>query len=63
MAISGGEPTLNKDPKARPHLDTNATILTPKCIDELIEVGVTDIGLDLKGLKNEKLAKAYLTNS
>lgn len=86
MAISGGEPTLNRewlieffrelarlnrDPNARLHLDTNATVLTPGYIDELVEVGVTDVGPDLKGLHvetfmritgiaDEKLAKTYL---
>ena len=89
MAISGGEPTLNrpwlikfftelrrlnKDPKARLHLDTNATLLTPDYIDELVEAGVTDIGPDLKGLRVETfmeitgirdkdLASKYLKNS
>ena len=89
MAISGGEPTLNRawlvaffkalrrfnrDEKARFHLDTNATILTPDYIDELVlEAGITDIGPDVKGLrvetfmhitglKDRELAKRYLTN-
>jgi len=69
MAISGGEPTLNrpwlmaffkslrelnKDPRARFHLDTNATVLTPDYIDELVlEAGITDIGPDVKGLRLE----------
>ena len=69
MAISGGEPTLNRDwlisffkalrafnrdPKARFHLDTNATLLTPDYIDELVlEAGITDIGPDVKGLRLE----------
>ncbi len=69
MAISGGEPTinrrwlvqffkelrkLNRDEKARFHLDTNATILTKDYIDELIEdTGITDIGPDIKALKLE----------
>jgi pyruvate formate lyase activating enzyme len=72
MAISGGEPTLNrrwlikyfevlrqlnKDPKARLHLDTNATILTPNFVDELVEVGVTDVGPDVKGLHIETFIK------
>jgi len=86
LAISGGEPTLNRrwlieffkelrrlnsDPKARFHLDTNATILTKDYIDELIEAGVTDIGPDLKaysvetfkkitGIKDDSLAQKYL---
>jgi pyruvate formate lyase activating enzyme len=88
MAISGGEPTLNRpwltqffrelhrlnlDAKAKLHLDTNATVLTPDYIDELVEAGVTDIGPDIKGLKTEtfmkitgisdkKLAERYLQN-
>lgn len=69
MAISGGEPTINrrwlvqffkelramnKDEKARFHLDTNATVLTKDYIDELIlGAGITDIGPDLKGLRVE----------
>jgi len=68
MAISGGEPTLNRrwligffqylkklniDKKARFHLDTNATILIPRYIDELVEAGITDIGPDLKGTRIE----------
>ena len=87
MAISGGEPTLNRkwltqffrelkrlnnDPKARLHLDTNASILTKDYIDELIEVGITDIGPDLKShdleifskiisINNNKLVKRYMT--
>ena len=87
MAISGGEPTLNRrwltlffqhlkklnpDKKARLHLDTNSTVLTPReYIDELVEAGITDIGPDLKGIRVEtfmkitgiqekKLAKTYL---
>ncbi|MFX0069370.1 MAG: radical SAM protein, partial [Candidatus Hodarchaeota archaeon] len=89
MAISGGEPTLNQywlldffkelkrlntDSKARLHLDTNATILTPSCIDQLIEAGVTDIGPDLKalhlktfelitGISEKKLVRKYLDSS
>jgi len=68
MAVSGGEPTLNRawllrffqelhrlnpDPRARLHLDTNATVLTPEYVDLLVEAGVTDIGPDLKGLRIE----------
>ena len=69
MAISGGEPTLNRpwllaffkalrrfnrDEKARFHLDTNATVLTPDYIDELVlDARITDIGPDLKGLELE----------
>lgn len=86
MAISGGEPTLNRkwliqffkdlkilndDPKARLHLDTNASMLTKDYVDELIEAGITDIGPDLKshneeifskitGIDDNELVKAYL---
>ncbi len=89
MAISGGEPTLNKtwlirffqelhrlnpDPRARLHLDTNATVLTPGYVDLLVEAGMTDIGPDLKGLRTEtfmritgildrKLAERYIKNA
>jgi len=89
IAISGGEPTLNRrwltqffmelrrlnrDAKARFHLDTNTTVLTPYYVDELVEAGVTDIGPDLKGIRVETfmkitgivkkgLAKKYLDNS
>jgi len=66
MAISGGEPTLNKrwllhylrqlrelnpDEKARLHVDTNGVVLTRDYIDELVESGMTDIGIDVKGLE------------
>ena len=65
MAISGGESTLNRlwlvsfirelkrlnpDERARFHVDTNATLLTPGYIDDLVAAGMTDIGPDLKGL-------------
>jgi pyruvate formate lyase activating enzyme len=68
MAISGGEPTLNRrwlveylkelrklnpDAKARLHVDTNAVLLTPEYIDELVEAGMTDIGIDIKAAKLE----------
>ena len=68
MAISGGEPTLNRrwlirffkelrrlnsDRKARLHLDTNTTVLTRDFIDELVEAGVTDIGPDIKAMDIE----------
>jgi pyruvate formate lyase activating enzyme len=86
MAISGGECTLNRkwliqylqelkkrntDKNARFHVDTNGSILTPDYLDELVEAGMTDIGIDLKslepntfqhvtGVKNKELAKRYL---
>ncbi len=68
MAISGGEPTLNRawlvayfralralnlDPAARLHLDSNGTLLTPDYVDELVEAGVTDIGVEPKGVAPE----------
>lgn len=66
MAISGGEPTLNRpwlreflrqlkrlnpDPEARLHVDTNSVYLTPDYLEELVQAGMTDIGADVKGLK------------
>ena len=64
IAISGGECTLNRpwlvsfirllreqNPIARIHVDTNGTILTEEYIDELVGAGMTDIGIDLKGLR------------
>jgi pyruvate formate lyase activating enzyme len=90
MAISGGEPTLNRpwliqyfkelkglnpDKDARLHLDSNGTILLPDYIDELIlEAGVTDIGIEPKGVNPEtfrritgiddlSLAKRYLATA
>jgi pyruvate formate lyase activating enzyme len=68
MAISGGEATLNRpwlvaffralrelnpDPAARLHLDSNGTLLTPDYIDELVGAGVTDIGVEPKGVRPE----------
>ncbi len=84
IAISGGECTLNRrwlveylkelrklNPDARLHVDTNGSILTKDYIDELVEAGMTDIGIDVKGLsletferitgiKDGKLAEIYL---
>ena len=64
IAISGGECTLNKrwlfeylrllrelNPGAHLHVDTNGSILTDGYLDELVEVGMTDIGIDLKALR------------
>jgi pyruvate formate lyase activating enzyme len=66
MAISGGECTLNRpwliqytkelkrlnsDSNARFHVDTNGSLLTADYIDELVEAGMTDIGIDLKGME------------
>ena len=89
MAISGGEPTLNRawltrffeelrrlnpDERTQLHLDTNATVLTPQSMDELVKAGVTGVGPDLKGLRTETfmritgivddgLARRYLENA
>lgn len=72
MTISGGESTLNRtwlisfiiqlkrlnsDSNLRIHIDTNGSILTEDYIDELVEAGMTDIGIDLKGLELETFIK------
>jgi pyruvate formate lyase activating enzyme len=85
MVISGGESTLNRpwlvkfirelktlnsDPDARFHVDTNGSLLTHNYIDELVEAGMTDVGIDLKaqetdtflhitGLTDRELAHKY----
>jgi len=66
MAISGGEPTLNRpwltaylaelralkpDREARLHVDTNGSLLTSDYIDALVEAEMTDAGIDLKALE------------
>ncbi len=66
IAISGGESTvnrqwlvayleelkrLNRDERARLHVDTNAVVLTEDYIDELVLAGTTDIGADVKALE------------
>lgn len=61
IAYSGGESTLNREflvqslketrklcPGARLHVDTNGALLTPDYINELVDAGMTDIGIDLK---------------
>jgi pyruvate formate lyase activating enzyme len=87
VGISGGEPTLNRrwlsafvrklraaSPEIRIQLDTNASILTPDYIDELIDAGITDISPDLKaerletfikvtGVTSEATARRYLDTS
>ncbi|MBS7660189.1 MAG: radical SAM protein [Candidatus Bathyarchaeia archaeon] len=89
MAISGGEPTINKrwlieyfrelkrlnpDKNARLHLDSNGTLLTPSYIDDLVDAGVNNIGVEPKGIRletfmnitgiNDKsLAERYLKTS
>jgi pyruvate formate lyase activating enzyme len=64
MAISGGECTLNRrwllqylrllrdlNPGARLHVDTNGSILTGDYLDDLVDAGMTDMGIDLKALR------------
>ncbi len=68
MAFSGGECTLNRrwliqairelrrlnpDGKARIHVDTNGSLLTEDYLDELAAAGMTDAGIDLKGIRLE----------
>ena len=68
MLISGGECTLNRpwlvqfikelkalnpDPEARFHVQTNGSLLTHDYIDELVDAGMTDIGIDLKGMETD----------
>jgi pyruvate formate lyase activating enzyme len=85
MAISGGESTLNPgwlvgylraakamnpDTDARFHVDTNGSLLTPDYIDQLVDAGMSDVGIDLKawnldtfvkicGLTDDTLAERY----
>ncbi|UCF93488.1 MAG: radical SAM protein, partial [Desulfobacterales bacterium] len=87
VGISGGEPTLNRRwlmttvrvlrqavPDSRIQLDTNASLLTPDYIDELVESGITDISPDLKarhldtfmqmcGIPSASVARRYLDTS
>ncbi len=87
MAFSGGECTLNRrwliqamkelkrlnpDEKARIHVDTNGSLLTEDYLDELVAAGMTDAGIDLKGIKLEtfqritgvkKHSELYLENA
>jgi pyruvate formate lyase activating enzyme len=77
MAISGGESTLNRawlieyidrlkrfntDANASIHIDTNGSILTKDYIDELIDAGMTDIGIDLKGCTTETFMRITAVN-
>ena len=71
VAISGGEPTINRrwlieffkeltrrlKPKVRKHLDSNGTILTPDYIDELVEAGCNNIGVEPKCVNPETYMK------
>jgi pyruvate formate lyase activating enzyme len=87
VAVSGGEPTLNRkwlvrffkelrrlNPGKRLHLDSNGTILTRDYVDELVESGCNNIGVEPKafrvetymkitGLEDYDIAKTYLENS
>lgn len=89
LAISGGEPTINRrwlteffrelrrlnpDPEARLHLDSNGTVLTPDYIDELVESGCNNIGVEPKaftvetymritGIRDRELAEKYLSTA
>lgn len=88
IAVSGGEPTINRrwlveffrevskkvKPKVRRHLDSNGTVLTPDYIDEIVEAGCNNIGVEPKclyvdtymkitGIENRDLAKKYLETS
>ncbi|RLE84382.1 MAG: radical SAM protein [Thermoprotei archaeon] len=85
VAVSGGEPTLNRrwileffrevtrlvGRGVRRHLDSNGTLLTPDYIDELVEAGCNNIGVEPKcvrpdtyaritGLDDLELARKYL---
>ena len=87
VAVSGGEPTLNRrwlieffkearrlNPDKRLHLDSNGTILTEDYVDELVEAGCNNIGVEPKasrletymkitGIIDRELARSYLENS
>lgn len=70
IGISGGEPTLYRKwlvatvkqlrqaaPESRIQLDTNASVLTPEYIDELIAAGITDVSPDFKAIRTETFMK------
>ncbi|MCX8188031.1 MAG: radical SAM protein [Nitrososphaeria archaeon] len=87
IAVSGGEPTLNRkwlielfrflremNPGARLHLDSNGTILTEDYVDELVEAGCNNIGIEPKagrlstymritGIRDKDLAEKYFNNA
>ena len=85
VAVSGGEPAINREwlveffksvtrrvgSKTRRHLDSNGTVLTPDYIDELVEAGCNNIGVEPKcvrvetymritGVSDRELAEKYL---
>ena len=87
IAVSGGEPTLNRrwlvklfeelrgmNPGVRLHLDSNGTVLTPEYVDELVEAGCDNIGVEPKagrletymtitGINDEETARKYFENA
>jgi len=88
IAVSGGEPAINRKwlveffqqvskrtpPSVRKHLDSNGTVLTPDYVDELVEAGCNNIGVEPKcvkietymkitGLIDRELASEYLNNA
>ncbi len=89
IAISGGEPTINrrwlieyfkllrkmnKEKDIRLHLDSNGTVLKPDYIDELVDAGCNNIGVEPKGarvetfmkitgIRDRELAREYLKTS
>jgi len=88
IAVSGGEPTINRrwlveffkevtrrvDSSVRRHLDSNGTVLTKDYVDELIEAGCNNIGVEPKctrvetymritGIGNRELAERYLNTA
>lgn len=87
LAVSGGEPTLNRrwlirffeelrkmNPGKRLHLDSNGSILTRDYVDELVDAGCNNMGIEPKsgrletyikitGLTDTELARRYFENS
>ena len=87
IAVSGGEPTLNRrwlielfknlrkmNPDTRLHLDSNGTILTEEYVDELVEAGCDNIGVEPKagrletymkitGITDKEQARKFFENS
>ncbi len=87
VTFSGGECTLNRRwlidtiknihrgrEDLNIHVDTNGTILSTEYIDELVDAGMNQIGIDVKalrvptfqfitGIRENKIAKKYLKNS
>lgn len=88
VAVSGGEPTINRGwlveffrevsrrvrPGVRRHLGSNGTVLTYDYVDELVEAGCNNMGIEPKcarvatymritGIQDEGLASRYLETS